>query len=171
MFTKSNLDFSSAEAFILSVLPWLEKETGLKAETGKLPLPFPVIVTENPIIVGYDHGEQSAAGLYDHIKNELYIVASPFQAMEYTSSIAVHEMVHWLQNANGWLKANPSEGKPREVVEKLAYETQYKFLNEVMAVPPEMFGMTKERIAEVLESERLQGISLNQGNVRSNGNA
>lgn len=147
--------FPTAETYMEAVLPWIETETGLKANLDKVPLPKILLQ-----IGEFHFNGHAAAGIYDHQDNLLYL-AHTVDGL-YTAATLVHELVHWLQNANGWFKDDGSLSKPREEVEALAYKTQKAFLEKVLSVDPLNYGLTDDFIQRTLENEKRQGLAIEQ---------
>lgn len=143
------IDLTSPQTVALSILPWIEDKTGLK-RSEKLPLPQ---------IEMWDY-IAGAAGAYDDKENSLRIRFTDWSDFGIASMVATiaHELVHWLQNANGWFEED--RNVPREFVEKLAYSTQKQFFQEVLNIDPEKIGFTEERINSILEIEKLKGLML-----------
>lgn len=150
-------NYPSAMEYAKVIIPWLEKETGLKANVEKLPLPY-VQLLDGPIL--YTDGSM-AAGIYDHAANEL--IVGHIRDAYYTAATLAHELVHWLENANGWFDKEHGTARKREVVEELAYRTQVKFMRNALELNPEDYGMTNEFISRVLEKEKMQGQEIGQG--------
>lgn len=132
-------DTTSPRAFAVSILPYLEEKTGLKANLEKLPLP-PIYIS----MLRY------AAGVYDHNINEIDV--DWMQEGSYIYSVIAHELVHWLQNANGFMSEGKNR-KSREEIEAMAYNTQVAFIRDWLHKNPEEYGLTNERINEILYAE------------------
>lgn len=131
--------------FANHVLPWIEKATGLDRK-GK-PLPEFVVLAHdelNKFISKNDpaHSSARASGGYSPDLNKMLVdVTARNGDWNYIKSIIVHELTHFLQDANGML--DPSFRLKSEL---MAYTVQGAWLKYEKGIEPAHFGLTKESV-------------------------
>lgn len=142
---KSPDSYDTPEAFAKDVLPWIASVTGMKVLDDNLPILRPVGGT---IIQEDEEGKADfMAGLYSPIPRPKieFDVSGPAQ---WTRSILVHELTHYLQDMNGTLNF-----EDHRAAEQQAYSTQFTYLKFKEHVEPEAFGMTPERVHKAIFGE------------------
>ena len=116
---------------IMTLMIWVSQHTGLAFDPAQTPEVRQIpnaelanIMFSGEVPIGYN--EEKLLGLFEHDKGTIYIAESIDLDSTYGKSVLLHELVHYMQFANGL----HTKVMCQRELERLAYEVQREYLLE-----------------------------------------